>query len=45
MNEIGELKNEVKTFETCNLEKIEIVLADKEIFYTCPHLKKIYFKI
>ena len=30
MHKIGELKNEGKICKTCNLEKIEIVFADKK---------------
>ena len=51
MHKIGELKNVGKTCKTCNLEKIEIALADKErslikrqeLFYLCPHFRKLYF--
>ena len=53
MHKIGELKNVSKTSKTCNLEKIEIALADKKrnlnkrqiLVNTCPHFKKLYFKI
>ena len=52
MHKNRELKNVDKTCKTCNLEKIEITLADKgrslnkrqELFHTCPHFRKIYFK-
>ena len=52
MHKSGELKNIGKTCKTCNLEKIEIGLANKErslnkrqeIFYSCPHFRKLYFK-
>ena len=52
MHKIAELKNVGKICKTCNLEKIEIALADKEqklykkqeLFHTCPHFRKLYFK-
>ena len=52
MHKIGELKNICKVCRTCNLEKIEIALANKthnlnkrhELFYSCPHFRKLYFK-
>ena len=51
MHRIREFKNVGKTCETCNLEKIEIALADEqnlnkrpELFYTCPYFRKLYFK-
>ena len=51
MHKIGELKNISNICKTCNLEKIEIALAEKnrnlnkrqELFYTCPHFRKLYF--
>ena len=53
MHKIGEIKNVGKTCKTCNLEKNEIALADKErnlnkrheLFYTCPHFRKLFFKL
>ena len=53
MHEVGELKNGSKTGKTCNLEKIEISLANRErrlnkrqeLFYSCPHIRKLYFKL
>ena len=52
MHKIGEIKNVGKKCKTCNLEKIEITLADKkrclnkrqELFYLCSHFRKLYFK-
>ena len=52
MHKIREMKNIGKICKTCNLEKIEIALANKkrilnkrqELFYTCPHFRKFYFK-
>ena len=52
MHKFGELKNICKICRTCNLEKIEIALANKthnlnkrhELFYSCPHFRKLYFK-
>ena len=53
MHKIGELKNVGKICKTCNLEKIEIALADKEqnlnkrqeLFYLCLQFRTLYFKI
>ena len=53
MHKIGEIKNVGKTCKTCNLEKNEIALADKErnlnkrheLFYTCPHFRKLFFNL
>ena len=52
MHKIGELSNINRICKTCNLEKMEIALANKkrnlnkrqELFFTCPHFRKFYFK-
>ena len=48
MHKIGEVLNINKICKTCNLEKMEIALANKErklnkrqeLFFTCPHFRK-----
>ena len=53
MHNIRELNNIDNICKTCNLEKIEIVLADKkrnlnkrqELFYTWPHYRQLYSKL
>ena len=52
MHKITELKYVGKACKTCNLEKTEMTLADKErslnkiqeLFYTYPHFRKLYLK-